>query len=59
MAIAELSRKVRAQAEEWAVERDFAIRWYHAWRDGDRWMVTAYAEDTKRDGHVFTVPSEG
>jgi hypothetical protein len=59
MALAQLSNAVRQKAEQWAIERDYAIRWYHAWRDGDRWMVTAYAEDAANEGHVFTVPSEG
>jgi hypothetical protein len=59
MAIPQLSNAVRQQAEQWAIEHDYAIRWYNAWRDGDRWMVTAYAEDVDGVGHVFTVPSEG
>jgi hypothetical protein len=58
MAIPQLSHAVRQKAEQWAIEHDYAIRWYHAWRDGYRWMVTAYAEDANLVPHVFTVSSE-
>jgi hypothetical protein len=59
MAIPQLSNAVRQQAEQWAIEHDYAIIWYHAWRRDERWMITACAEDANLVQHVFTVPSEG
>jgi hypothetical protein len=53
-----LSKHVRQIAEEWAVDRDLAIRWYHTWLDGDRWMVTAYAQDAKGAPQVITTEAQ-
>lgn len=40
-----ITREIISRAEEWAVEHQYVIRWYHAWLDQDDPKVTVFAQD--------------
>jgi hypothetical protein len=42
-----ITREIIARAEEWAVENQYVLRWYHCWLDGDTPKVTAFAQDQR------------
>lgn len=49
-----ITREIINRAEEWAVEHQYVIRWYHAWLDQDTPRVTVFAQDHERGDQCKT-----